>query len=127
MLKFSEANAKIKELKQIPSLQKYLRNKRKVYSFDLLSGHSCPGAKECLSKVKIINDKKTVVDGIHTKFRCFSASQEVLFPNVYKLRKYNFDIVRNIKASIDMLLTISRSLPTDLGIGRIHVGRIKSR
>ena len=53
MVKFSKANAKIEALKQVESLQKYLEGK-KVYSFDLLSGFSCPFAKECLSKLRKI-------------------------------------------------------------------------
>ena len=48
MLKFSNANAKIQALKQVPELAHYLRGKRKVYSFDMLSGHTCPFADQCL-------------------------------------------------------------------------------
>ena len=46
MIKFSPANAKIEALKEVPELSKYLENKRKVYSFDLLSGYSCPFAEK---------------------------------------------------------------------------------
>ena len=77
MVKFSKANAKIEALKQVESLQKYLEGK-KVYSFDLLSGFSCPFAKECLSKaVENREGKRTIKEGPDTEFRCFSACQEV--------------------------------------------------
>ena len=50
-LQFSDANAKLEKLYQIPELQVWLADGRKVYSLDLLSGWSCPFAKDCLSKV----------------------------------------------------------------------------
>ncbi len=50
MLQFSDANNKLKALYDVPELQVWLDG-RQVYSLDLLSGWSCPFAKECLSKV----------------------------------------------------------------------------
>jgi hypothetical protein len=86
MLKFSKANAKIEALKEVPELAKYLDGKRKVYSFDLLSGYSCPFAEKCLSKATVqIDGKRKIKDGPKTEFRCFSASQEVQYTNVYNL------------------------------------------
>lgn len=119
MLKFSPANNKIKQLSTVESLQPYLADKRKVYSLDILSGWSCPFARECLSKVHVdIHGKRTVRDGLETEFRCFSASQEALFKGVYDLRKHNFDLLRK---SGDMLGLLSDSLPKNAGIIRIHV------
>ncbi|MAS86509.1 MAG: hypothetical protein CMH30_00820 [Micavibrio sp.] len=121
MLKFSKANAKIEALKQVPELAEYLKDKRKVYSLDLLSGYSCPSAHECLSKaVADENGKRTIRDGKHTKFRCFSASQEVQYTNVYNSRKHNFDLLRG-KHLNDMIVLLSDSLPENAGIVRIHV------
>ena len=51
MLKFSDANAKLEELYNVPELEIWLADGRRVYSLDLLSGWSCPSAKDCLSKV----------------------------------------------------------------------------
>ena len=121
MLKFSNANAKIEALGKIASLKKFLV-KRKVFSLDLLSGYSCPYAKDCLSKVVEIGGKRTIKDGPDTVFRCFSASQEAVFPAVYNLRKHNFDTLRAAKTSTDMCDILRDSLPPNLGIGRIHVG-----
>jgi hypothetical protein len=127
MLKYSPANAKLKALKNVPELAQWFvtdsRKTKKVYSLDLLSGWSCPFAKECLSKVHSVqlpNGKtaRKVVDGKDTEFRCFSASQEALFTNTYNLRKYNFDALRNAD-NMDLLLM--NSLPDDAGIVRIHV------
>ena len=120
MLKFSNANAKIEALKKVPELAEYLKDKRKVYSLDLLSGYSCPYAEKCLSKatVDIDTGKRKIKDGLKTEFRCFSASQEVQYNNVYNLRKHNFDLLRQ---SDNMDLSLMDSLPKNAGIVRIHV------
>lgn len=120
MLKFSAANVKIKTLSKIESLKGFLANKRKVYSFDLLSGHSCPFAEKCLSKVIVKNGKRKIFDGKKTEFRCFSASQEALFTNVYNSRSGNFENLRK-KTCEQMIDMIQSVMPKNLGICRIHV------
>ena len=120
MVKFSKANAKIEALAKVESLQKYLEGK-KVYSFDLLSGYSCPFAKECLSKATENSEgKRTIKDGPDTEFRCFSASQEVQYTALYNLRKNNFDSLRKLN-TIELVKEILEAMPKDLGVCRIHV------
>ena len=122
MLKFSAANAKIEALANDPELAQYLTDKRKVYSFDLLSGYSCPFAESCLSKAVVqSNGKRKIQDGLKTQFRCFSASQEVQYTNVYNLRKNNFDLLKDCKNISSMVKLISDALPKNAGIVRIHV------
>ena len=67
---------------------------KKTLIFDLPSGKTCPMAYECHSYA-VMNDngKLTVKDGNNNKFRCFAASQEAQYPNVYKARKYNHDLI----------------------------------
>ena len=122
MLKYSPANAKIQALQAIPSLQPFLENKRKVYSFDLLSGHSCPFAQDCLSKV-VVGDsgKRSILDGKWAQFRCFSASQEVVYSNTYALRKGNFDLLRTLDRR-QIAEALQDAMPSNLGICRLHVG-----
>ena len=120
MLKFSNANAKTEALKKVPELSEYLKDKRKIYSLDLLSGYSCPYAKACLSKAVVQSDgRRKIKDGVNNEFRCFSASQEVQYTNVYNLRKHNFDLLRQPDTHMDLLLM--DSMPKDAGIVRIHV------
>ena len=120
MLKFSAANAKIEALQDVESLKPYLEGK-KVYSFDLLSGYSCPFANECLSKATVNSEgKRKIKDGPNTKFRCFSASQEVQYTNVYNLRKFNFDTLRALDTR-EMVKEILQAMPKDMGVCRIHV------
>jgi len=121
MLKFSKANAKTQALANDAELAQYLEGNKKIYSLDLLSGWSCPHAKDCLSKAMVQdNGKRKIKDGKDTKFRCFSASQEVQYTNVYNSRKHNFDLLRNLRYN-DMYELIDSSLPKNAGIVRIHV------
>ena len=122
MLRFSKANAKTENLRGVADLQKYLYDRAKVYSLDLLSGWSCPGAKDCLAKVVVNDSGRKLVDGPETKFRCFSASQEVAYPNVYNLRKNNFDMLKRCKTPQEVSSLIRNSIPDDAGIVRYHVG-----
>ena len=123
MLKWSKANAKTERLNESCwQIAKYLDNGRKVYSLDLLSGYSCPFAEQCLSKAVEVDGKRTIKDGPKTEFRCFSASQEVQYTNVYNLRKHNYD---TLKQNADdwplMYQELWKSIPPDAGIVRIHV------
>lgn len=120
-VRFSPANTKLKKLYKAKNLQKYLTNKRKIYSFDLLSGHACPFADRCLSKVIETKDGLRIQDGSNTEFRCFSASQEVIYTSAYKKRKANFDALRRLKTQREMVAAIESALPKNAGIVRIHV------
>ena len=123
MLKVSAANTKLKGLVKTKYLAKnYLSDKKKVYSLDLLSGFSCPFAKQCLSKVHIIDNRRKVIDGPDTEFRCFSASQEAIYENTYNARKFNYDELKKYRNNTwAMVGIIASSLPKNAGIVRIHV------
>tara|TARA_R100000008_G_scaffold68359_1_gene45567 strand:+ start:1160 stop:1951 length:792 start_codon:yes stop_codon:yes gene_type:complete len=134
MLQYSKANAKLKKLYKVEALTEWLKfgrwdRKANVYSLDLLSGWSCPFAKDCKSKVhetgnltKSGNLETKLKDGIHTLFRCFSASQEVLLPNVYKKRKANYELLKACESVDEMADLLDMSMPIDAGIVRQHVG-----
>ena len=117
MLKFSQANAKTKKLRKVEKLQRFLGKGRKVYSFDLPAGHTCPGAMRCLSKV--VDGK--IKDGPHCHFRCFSASQEALFPKVSASRQHNLAELRKCRGWRQYYDILNDSLPNDCGILRYHV------
>jgi len=120
MLKFSPANSKLAKLYKAPELAQYLTNKRKIYSLDLLAGHTCPHAKDCFSKVEVVGDKLKVVDGPDTQFRCYAASLEVVYQAVYRQHKYNTDIMRGCKTTAKMEKAIAAGLPKNAGVVRIH-------
>ena len=119
-LTFSDANAKIRALKTVPALQPYLDTRPKVSSFDLLSGWSCPAAKDCKARVIVTEGKRSIEETEHTIYRCFSASQEAQYTNTYIMRKRNFDTLRGLN-KVEVVDVIGESLPPRSGIIRIHV------
>ena len=63
--------------------------------FDIPAGKTCPKANECLAYVVMNAKGKTELkEGKDSIFRCFAASQENQYPNVYKARKYNLDLIK---------------------------------
>ena len=128
-MKYSKANNKLKKLYKLAktTLAEWLDRKidramAKVYSFDILSGVDCPFAHLCKSKAEVQEDgSRRIKDGPFTKFRCFSASQEVLFTNVYNSRKKNHDDIHALETSEEMADALCEALPADAGVVRIHV------
>lgn len=115
-LRYAPANAKLSALEARLGVN--------VYSFDLLSGVTCPFAQDCHSKAVVREDgSRSIQDGRHTLFRCFSASQEVAYTNVFLARRANTDAIlplaaRSATAAADALC---EALPDDAGCVRIHV------
>ena len=122
-LHFSQANAKLEKLYKVKELKPYLIGNRKVYSLDMLSGHSCKGsAKQCFAQVEVKDGKKKLIDGKYQEFRCYSAFQELIFPAVYNVRKNNLDLVLETMKSGKQALVdlLDRSLPKNSGIIRFN-------
>ena len=113
MLSFSKVNSKLSKLSKVTG--------KKVYSFSLLSGHCCPFAKECFSRVVQTPNGRRIQDGKYTKFRCFSASQEAVYTNVYNTRKKNTDLIKACKTKEEIVALIEKSLPKDVEILRVGV------
>lgn len=89
-----------------------------IATFSLPAGHTCPFAKECLSRADKITGK--IIDGQHCKFRCFAASQECAFPSVRRSRWGNFDRLKNLSVE-KMTALIQASLPKGYAYVRVHV------
>lgn len=118
---FSPANTKLQKLAINTFMRSYLRNGRKVYSFDLLSGFACPMALLCLAKAIVTAAGRRIQDGKEMQFRCFSASQENAYPSTYNKRKRNFDAMRDCKTVEEAVALLQSQLPADAGVVRIHV------
>jgi hypothetical protein len=103
-LSFGRGNAKLAE---------------SILTFSLPAGWTCPLARNC----KAVVDRRTgkLVDGRQCKFRCFSASQEALYPNVRKSRWRNYELLRACNSAEAMKSLILRSLLPDANYVRIHV------
>ena len=113
-LKFGNPNAKLKALAK--------KLGKKLVTFSLPSGWTCPAAKDCLSKA----DRQTgkITDGPHTEFRCFQASAEAVYPSLREMVWHNFDAINaTLKNGVDALADlICESLPKKFDVVRVHVG-----
>jgi len=112
LLKFTFENAKLKG----------------IWHYSLPSGHTCPGAKSCLTfahrETGKVTDKQTAVDG--QTFRCYAAMDEARRPNVRKTRWDNFDLLKAAKTTKAMAALIIRSIQASGlrrgGTLRVHIG-----
>jgi hypothetical protein len=69
-----------------------------------------------------LNGKRRIKDGPETKFRCFAASQEVLYKNTYKARLHNLLALKSVIKSVSKLTKlILDSLPKKAKYVRVHV------
>ena len=83
-------------MKQLLKMSKKNKKLKKTLIFDISAGRTCPMASECHSYAVMNNNGKlTVKDGKNTIFRCYAASQEAQYKNVYNARKYNLDLIKN--------------------------------
>ena len=103
-LKFGKGNAKLD---------------KKIHTFSLPAGHSCPFAFECEAKA----DRETgkITDGRNQTFRCFAASQEALYPTVRNSRWHNYELLKSLRTSSQMVNLIEDSLPKKATTIRVHV------
>jgi hypothetical protein len=92
---------------------------KKVYTFSLPAGQSCPGALHCLTKVCPKTLKLT--EGKENRFRCYAAVQEAMYPQVRKVRWYNFNLLKECSTIEEIVNLISSSLPVKAKVIRIHV------
>lgn len=129
MLKFSPGKHNAKLVKLLPKLKSYLTylnipaSKINFWTFSKLSGIACPYAKECKSQAVVTPNGLRIVDGPDTLFRCFSASQEVLFPALYNQRKHNLDTMAGCNNDVvAMYKLIRESIPKGANVIRIHIG-----
>lgn len=115
-VRYAPANAKLARLASRLGVE--------VYSFDMLSGVTCPGAKDCKSWAEVQADgSRRNVDGKHTVFRCFSASQEAQYTNVFDFREENTRAALTLAASSPMRCAsaLVAALPDDAAVVRLHV------
>ena len=71
-----------------------------VYSHP--AGITCPGANSCKAFVTLKDDKRVLNRGSESLFTCFAASEELRYPNVFKSRKYNYDLINSYVIKKDL-------------------------
>jgi hypothetical protein len=113
LLKFGKGsnNAKLRKLEEKLS--------RKVYTFSLPAGYTCPGANKCLTKFDRATGK--IVDGSQQEFRCFAASMEAVFTGFRDNNSSNLELLKEAGNRENMRDLILASLPAKAEVVRIHV------
>ena len=96
---------------------------KKITAFNLPAGKTCPGARACNSRCREIGGARSIVDGPHCEFRCFAATAEAAFPDVYIAREWNRLILcQYLKTKAEMTQRILDSLPPRSEVFRVHAG-----
>ncbi len=95
---------------------------RRVVSFDLLAGTTCPAASICQSWAQ---PDGTVKLGKHAEFVCYAAKTEAHYRTSYNAHKHNLDLVLEMLREDDGVTRLADMLVRDLtlidaGIVRIH-------
>jgi hypothetical protein len=88
-----------------------------IATFSIPSGYTCPGASVCLSFAN--RQTGLITDGRSTQFRCFSTSQECVYPNVRKSRWANFEALRGLNRKQMRELILASLIPSEYY--RVHV------
>ena len=111
LLKFSKGNKKLSKDTLILSLP---------------AGLTCPGSNNCKAWVTLKDDKRVLNRGDETIFTCFAASEELRYPNVFKSRKYNYDLINgyvlknDLKGLTDLINRSIQSNRKNITKVRIH-------
>ena len=87
ILKMSKGNAKLSKDTLILSIS---------------AGITCPGSNNCKAWVTLKDDKRVLNRGPESMFTCFAASEELRYPNVFKSRKYNYDLINSYVIKKDL-------------------------
>ena len=87
ILKMSKGNAKLSKDTLILSLP---------------AGLTCPGSNACKAWVTLKDNKRVLNRGNESLFTCFAASEELRYPNVFKSRKYNYDLINSYVIKKDL-------------------------
>ena len=90
LLKLSKGNAKLSKDTLILSIS---------------AGITCPGSNNCKAWVTLKDNKRILNRGPESMFTCFAASEELRYPNVFKSRRYNYNLINSyvIKKDINGL------------------------
>ena len=111
ILKMSKGNAKLSKDTLILSIS---------------AGITCPGSNNCKAWVTLKDDKRVLNRGPKSMFTCFAASEELRYPNVFKSRKYNYDLINgyvlknDLKGLTDLINRSIQSNRKNITKVRIH-------
>lgn len=109
LLKFGKGNSKLD---------------KEIATFTIPSGSTCPGAKLCKAQIDLDRPGRKIKDGKHQQYRCFMVGQEQRYSGLYKLTRYNIELLLKQKTFEDLRNLIVESLKPVLKNGRIKAVRV---
>ena len=92
----------------------------------ITAGLTCPGSNNCKAWVSLKDGKRVLNRGNESLFTCFAASEELRYPNVFKSRKYNYDLInsyvikKDLKGLTDLINRSIQSNRNNITKVRIH-------
>ena len=108
-LKFSKGNKK-------------LTKDTLVYSHP--AGIPCHGANSCKAFVTLKDDKRVLNRGNESLFTCFAASEELRYPNVFKARRYNYQIIKSYVLNND-LIGLTELINWNIQINKKNITKVR--
>ena len=119
VLIFGKANAKLRELEKLTGLR--------IGTFSIPAGRTCPGALTCKAWVRAdpVTGQRRLIDGPSAETRCFAANDEATYPQTFRARRHNLDLLRKAKTADRIADLIVASIPRKYDAIRWHVfGRL---
>ena len=108
-LKFSKGNKKLSKDTLIISLP---------------AGITCPGANSCKAWITLKDDKRILNRGNESLFTCFAASEELRYPNVFKARRYNYQIIKSYVLNSD-LIGLTELINWNIQINKKNITKVR--
>lgn len=102
-LKFQDGNAKLE---------------RRIKTFSLPAGYSCPGANLCKSRVDVTT--RRIIDGPKCEHRCFAATLEVAFKPSFDAHWHNMELLKQCRTQERMTQLLLDSVKPKAEMIRVH-------
>lgn len=115
MLKFGDANSKLRELEKLTG--------HRIGTFSIPAGRTCPGALTCKAWVRAdpVTGQRKLIDGPKAETRCFAANDEATYPQTFRARRHNLELLRKAKTADRIADLIVASIPKKYSAIRWHV------
>ena len=107
---------------------KFSKGNKKLSKDTLIYSHPagiiCPGANSCKAFVTLKDDKRVLNRGSESLFTCFAASEELRYPNVFKARRYNYQIIKSYVLNND-LIGLTELINWNIQINKKNITKVR--
>ena len=90
----------------------------------LPAGVTCPGANSCKAWITLKDDKRILNRGNESLFTCFAASEELRYPNVFKARRYNYQVIKSYVLNND-LIGLTELINWNIQINKKNITKVR--